>query len=147
MQKENVTITIEKIIKAPIQEVWRAWTDPSVVMQWFGSDPNGKVKNARLDVRQGGSFEVTFQDGDLTEHTCYGTYIEVKEDSALTFSWTWKSEPGVTSFIDLNLTSIDQQTSMLFKHSGVGTASAHNYEKGWADTFLKLERVLARQVL
>jgi len=145
MQQDSDTIAIEKMINAPVQLVWKAWTDPVLIMQWFGSDPKGKVLNAMVDVRAGGNYEVTFQDGDLTEHTCSGIYEEVNENNVLTFSWTWKSEPGVMSFIDLRLKPLHQQTLMQFKHSGVGTESAHNYEKGWEDTFIKLEKLMSRQ--
>ncbi len=54
-------ITIETTIHASIEKVWKAWTDPALIMNWFGSDPGGKVLEARLDVRPGGRFEITFQ--------------------------------------------------------------------------------------
>ena len=136
------SVCIETILHASVEKVWEAWTEPSVIMKWFGSDPNGEVLRAKLEVRPGGSFEVTFRDSDQTEHTCSGIYSEVKKLSKLAFSWHWKSEPGVESFIVLLLTEEGQTTKMQFEHMNLGSGSKHNYVKGWQSTFLKLEQLL-----
>lgn len=139
----NDTITIETSINAPIQKVWQAWTDPALILNWFGSDPNGKGIKAEMDVRPGGSFEITFQDSDQTQHTCSGVYEIVLEFSKLAFTWTWKNEPGVESFVTVLLTPEDNLTRMLFQHAHIGIASMHDYQNGWNATFLILERLLA----
>jgi hypothetical protein len=59
----------------------------------------------------------------------------------LSFTLTWKSEPGVESVVTIQLLSKGDHTLMQFEHVYVGFASAHNYAKGWKGTFLKLERV------
>ena len=144
MDKETSkdALFIETTIYVSIEKVWEAWTEPSVIMKWFGSDPNGEVLRAKLEVRPGGSFEVTFRDSDQTEHTCSGIYNEVKKLSKLAFSWHWKSEPGVESFIVLLLTEEGETTKMQFEHMNLGSGSKHNYVKGWQSTFLKLEQLL-----
>lgn len=137
------TITVETTFKAPIEKVWKAWTDPSLILQWFGSDPNGQVLEANLDVRPGGSFNIMFVDSDLTRHTCSGVYDEVQEFNKLTFSWTWKSEPGVESFVTLLLIPEGHFTRMQFEHAHVGNTSQHDYLSGWKTTFTKLEQLLS----
>ena len=146
MTTDDSSITIEKTFKTNIEKLWDAWTIPSLIMNWFGSDPKGKVLKAELDVRPGGNFEVTFQDSDLTEHTCSGMYDEVRALSKLTFSWQWKSEPGVESFIILLLTPEGKSTRMQFEHKNLGSDSKHDYAKGWQNTFSKLERLLGVQI-
>jgi uncharacterized protein YndB with AHSA1/START domain len=136
------TITIETIIHASIKDVWNAWTEPSIILNWFGSDPNGKGMSAELDVRPGGHFEITFANADGAEHTCFGVYIEVQICSKLSFTWTWKNEPGVESLVTVLFTSVNGLTQMQFEHAHIGTASAHNYLAGWQTTFEKLERTL-----
>src|SRR5260221_8502475 len=101
---EKDIVTIEKIFDVPIMNMWNAWTDPSVVIKWFGSEPGGEVLEAKLDVKPGGRFKITFRNPDQTEHTCSGVYAEVVEFSKLSFSWEWKSEPGVVSFVTMLLT-------------------------------------------
>jgi len=136
------TIAIETILHAPINTVWQAWTDPSLILKWFGSDPNGKGIKAEMDVRPGGSFEISFKDSDNTEHTCFGVYKEVYEERKLSFTWAWKNEPGVESLVTVQMTGENNFTRMNFQHANVGTASAHNYLNGWKATFKKLEQLL-----
>ena len=135
-------VNIEILLDAPIENVWQAWTDPVIVAKWFGSDPGGKVLNAELDVRIGGNFTVTFRDSDLTEHTCSGFYKELQELWKLTFTWCWKSEPGVESLVTVSLTPENDKTMMHFEHAHLGNASMHNYLQGWNATFLKLQKAL-----
>lgn len=136
-------IHIETIFHAAIDKVWEAWTDANA-MTWFGSDADGQVLKARIDARPGGSFEITFQNSDKTEHTCYGVYEDVRQPNKLSFSWKWKSEPGVRSFVTVLLSSAGKDTTkMNFSHVDVGNASAHDYKKGWQSTFLKLNRILS----
>jgi uncharacterized protein YndB with AHSA1/START domain len=87
MTTDDASIFLEITFKSHIEKLWESWTNPTLIMSWFGSDPNGKVLKAALDVRPGGYYEITFQDADLTEHTCSGIYDEVQAFSRLTFSW------------------------------------------------------------
>lgn len=142
MQQSTDIITIETKIHAFVEQVWSAWTEPSVISKWFGSDADGKVLDAKMEVKPGGSFKINFANGDGSQHTCFGIYEEVKPFSKLSFNWQWKEEPGVNSFVTVLLTKENNFTRMQFTHAHVGTASAHNYLEGWKSTFKKLEKVL-----
>jgi uncharacterized protein YndB with AHSA1/START domain len=136
------TISIEILIHAPVQEAWKAWTDPEVILKWFGSDPNGCGLKARLDVRLGGTYEISFRNSDFAEHTCSGVYTEIKAFSKLAFSWVWKSEPGVESLVTVEFLPEGDHTRLRFEHARVGHESQHDYLYGWQGAFLKLERTL-----
>lgn len=138
------TLTIETIIHAPVAQVWKAWADPALILQWVGSNADGRGLSAELDVRPGGSFEISFANADQTEFTASGVYIEVEEPAKLVFSWSWKNEPGVESLITVQLAPENNFTLMNFKHAHFGYASAHDYLTGWQNTFQKLERLLTK---
>ena len=140
------SVRIERHFDVLPGKVWRGWTDPEVVRLWFGSDPAGKVLAAQLDVRPGGSFEVSFMDSDGTEHTCSGVYADVQPETKLSFSWRWKSEPGVETFVSVLLERRGTGTQMYFEHAQVGSASLHDYATGWRSTFGKLERALTAKL-
>ena len=142
MATGDYSIFIETTFKSSIEKVWEAWTNPNLIMNWFGADPKGKGLKAELDVRPGGYFEITFQDSDMAEHTCSGIYNEVQVLSKLAFSWQWKNEPGAESFIILLLTTEGKSTRMQFEHKNLSSSSKHDYAKGWRSAFLKLERLL-----
>ena len=144
METGTGKVQLEILLSAPVEKVWKAWTEPDKIAKWFGSDPNGKVLKAILNVYPGGSFEVTFKDSNQTEHTAFGMYFVVREFSNLEFNWTWRSEPGVESFVSLVFKNENNSTRMLFKHEHLGKDSQHNYEEGWKATFLKLEQSLVK---
>ena len=58
-------ILITRIFDAPRAEVFRAWTDPDEVAEWFGPDhfdtPRDRV---RIDLRVGGRYELTMVQRD-----------------------------------------------------------------------------------
>jgi uncharacterized protein YndB with AHSA1/START domain len=139
------SINLKFKIPAPVQEVWKAWTDPELILKWFGSDPKGKGLKARMDVRPGGLYEISFCGSDGVEHTCFGVYTEVKEFRKLIFNWEWKSEPGVESLVNIKFTPDGNHTLMQFEHSHVGNRSMHNYLTGWTMTFEKLNVILTQK--
>jgi uncharacterized protein YndB with AHSA1/START domain len=101
-------VRIETSFNATKEKVWDAWTEPEFVLKWFGSDPNGKGLRAKMNVEQGGSYEITFKDEDGTEHTCMGKYLIVENFTHLSFTWEWKNEPGVESLVNILFDSINQ---------------------------------------
>lgn len=83
-----------------------------------------------------------FQDSDETGHTCFGVYYDVEELRKLSFSWSWKNEPGFESFVTVLLTPAGNTTLMRFEHIHLAPGSKHDYLSGWNRTFAKLERLL-----
>jgi uncharacterized protein YndB with AHSA1/START domain len=137
-------VRITRQFAAPPDKVWRVWTEPRAVSQWFGSDPNGRVLSASLDVRPGGKFEVTFVDGDGTQHTAHGVYLQVVQPRLLEFTWNWKSEPGIETEITVALSAEESgATTMQFEHGKLIQTSTHNYVDGWRSTFDKMEHVIS----
>ena len=126
-----------------MEVVWKAWTNPDLILQWFGSDPNGRGLKARLDPRSGGDYEISFCNRDGSDFTCHGHYLDVQPFRKLTLTWAWKNEPGVESLVTVQLNPENKNTHMQFEHAHVGSKSAHNYLEGWKSTFGKLERLLA----
>ena len=113
------------------------------MLKWFGSDPNGKGITATIHPQVGGTYEISFEDSNGTQHTCMGKYLVVAKNKMLSFTWEWKNEPGVESLVTIAFKPERSHTTMIFEHKNVGTASAHNYMAGWKATFLKLERTLS----
>jgi uncharacterized protein YndB with AHSA1/START domain len=143
---EKDTISIDIVINAPAEMVWKAWTDPNTILNWFGSDPEGRGLKATTNPQAGGSYEISFCNRDGTEFTCFGKYVDVQPYRKLSFSWEWKNEPGVESYVTIIFTPENNRTRMQFEHSHVGTESAHNYLEGWNSTFAKLGRLVTKGV-
>jgi uncharacterized protein YndB with AHSA1/START domain len=141
-EKSTSSIRIVRHFVVPAFRLWQAWTDPEFVKVWFGSDPNGVVIQARLDVQVGGEFEVTFVNSDMTPYTCYGIYQEVEPNSKLLFSWSWKNTPHIEELVSVSFQEDRSRALMTFEHSNIDPNTGHGYERGWATTFDKLEKFL-----
>lgn len=49
-------ITVETHVRAPLQEVWRAWNTPEDIVQWNTATPEWHTPRATVDLREGGRF-------------------------------------------------------------------------------------------
>lgn len=49
----NLNLVFHRVFDVPVERVWRAWTEPEQVMQWWGPD-HFTCPVAKMDVREGG---------------------------------------------------------------------------------------------
>ena len=49
-------ITVETTVKAPIKDVWRAWTTPDDIVKWNAASDDWHTTDATVDLRIGGPF-------------------------------------------------------------------------------------------
>ncbi len=73
---ETERMVVTKIFDAPRELVWKAWTDPKYVMQWWG--PKGfTAPVCRIDFRVGGKFLCCMRSPDGQEFWNAGEYHEI----------------------------------------------------------------------
>ena len=135
--KEN-TVVIERVFNAPVELVWMIWTRPHYIKMWFGSDPDGTVLSADINLFVGGKYSISFEDSDGTLHTAFGEYLEIIECSKLHFTFEWKSEPGHISELMVELIPQAEKTITILTHSKLNPNSVHGYKEGWNGTMDKI---------
>jgi uncharacterized protein YndB with AHSA1/START domain len=98
-----------RIIDAPREKVFRAWTDPQLLKQWFAPKPY-TTPFAELDVRPGGSSKVVMRSPDGQDIPCPGVYLDVVKNERLVFTdaFTKAWEPSEKPFMIGVLTFEDQ---------------------------------------
>jgi uncharacterized protein YndB with AHSA1/START domain len=71
-------ITVEVIVKAPVETVWAAWTTPSDIMQWNTASADWHTTQASVDLRVGGAFcsRMVAKDGSMGFDFA-GTYTHI----------------------------------------------------------------------
>ena len=75
-------IVLSRVYDAPRALVWKAWTDPKCLPEWFG--PRGfQCKVHEIDIREGGRFRFDFigPDGTLYDHRM--VFLTMKEPELL----------------------------------------------------------------
>ena len=86
-------IIMEALFRAPISRVWRAWTEPERVRQWFGREP-GSLIAAEMDVRVGGHWSYVMREDAAGRERLTGAYTDVTPETRLAFTWRHVDEPA-----------------------------------------------------
>lgn len=122
------------------EKVWRAWTDPQALSQWFGPGEPNSVTLAELDVRPGGRYRIGFRTPDGEQHEVGGTYEVVELHRQLVFSWAWHSTPERVSQVSIQLRPLDGGTEMELRHARfVDQLARDNHARGWTGAVAKLD--------
>jgi uncharacterized protein YndB with AHSA1/START domain len=150
--KNERELIITRMIDAPPEKVWRAWTEPALLTQWF-TPPPFTTPSAELDVRPGGSNIVMMKAPDGTIFPNCGVYLEVVKNERLviTDAYTKAWEPSAKPFMTLVLTfeAVGNKTkyTAIVKHWTVEDREAHEkmgFEQGWGTATDQLEAVVAK---
>lgn len=136
----NGQVSLKRVYPVSPDKVWRAWTDPQALSQWFGSGQPGSVSKAEFDLQVGGRYCIAFTCAKGTHNEVSGVYQEVVPNSRLVFSWAWHSTPERVSRITIDLKPVAQGTELSFVHDRFFDAAARdNHEGGWTSMFAQLD--------
>jgi len=73
-------ITVETLVAASLEDVWRAWTTPSDIIVWNAASDDWHTTRAQVDLREGGAFSSRMEakDGSMGFDFA-GTYKKIVE--------------------------------------------------------------------
>jgi len=113
-------------IAASPETVWRFWTEPERLSQWWGA-------SAEIEPEPGGRFRVVMADGPVM----IGEFVEVEPPHRLSFSFGWDGNPpGAlspgSSLVEVELTASDGDTVVTLRHSNVPATHVEDHTRGWA---------------
>lgn len=146
-------LTLTRLIDVPRRNLWRAWTEPELLKQWFCPKPYG-VSHAELDVRPGGAGVIVMRSPDGEETPTRGVYLEVIEGEKLVltdaYSEAW--QPSEKPFMTTIVTFADEDGGTRYtatvRHWSVEDREAHEkmgFHEGWNAATDQLEE-LARSL-
>jgi uncharacterized protein YndB with AHSA1/START domain len=146
-------LTLTRIIDSPREKVFRAWTDPELLKQWFAPKP-WTTSMAELDVRPGGANLIVMRSPEGEEFPNRGVYLEVvkNERLVLTDAYTKAWEPSEKPFMTLTVTLEDlggkTRYTARVMHWTAADRKAHEemgFHTGWAMCADQLAALAARQ--
>lgn len=88
----DTEILVERIVDAPREVVWKAYTDPELIAQWLGPR-NRTMTVEEMDVRQGGRYRFIHSLGD-DHFTFYGEYRAIEKPSAIEWTFNYDGAPS-----------------------------------------------------
>ena len=132
-------LVLTRIIDAPREKLFRAWTEPELLKQWFAPLPY-TTPVAELDVRPGGANLIVMRDPAGNEFPNRGVYLEVVKNERLVFTnaYTKAWEPSEKPFITVILTFENEGGKTKYTarviHWTVADREAHEkmgFHQGW----------------
>lgn len=142
-------IVVESYFAASPARVFEAWTDPDIVMQWFGQAPNS-LHSATIDLRLGGEWRFLKSSDDEKSVGFEGQYLEIEPGEKLVFSWAHviayangDREATPYSRVEVVFTAQGSGTYLRLVHSAVRAEEARRgIGGGWEASFGHLTDVL-----
>ncbi|HJU83623.1 MAG TPA: SRPBCC domain-containing protein [Holophagaceae bacterium] len=162
---ETAPFVLSRVLDAPRDLVWKAWTEPERLMQWFG--PKGVTMPAcRMELRPGGIFHYCMRTPD--GHDMWGKWVfrEIEAPARLVLissfsdaeggltrhplSATWPLETLSTTTLedlgDRTLLTIRWEPWNATEEERATFVGAHaSMDQGWGGTLEQLQAYLARR--
>jgi uncharacterized protein YndB with AHSA1/START domain len=139
-------VLITRIFDAPRELVFRAWTDPDHVAQWFGPEHMQTPRESvAIDLRVGGGFELTMIRPDNgSEFPVRYEIVELDPPRLLVLRSDPMPEAGMheRTVTRVELHDHGDKTRMTLSDGPYPQAS--HAEAGWHAAFAKLEALVAR---
>jgi uncharacterized protein YndB with AHSA1/START domain len=149
---EGRDLILTRMIDAPAEKVFRAWTDPELLQQWFVPAP-WTISKVETDVRVGGSSLVVMRSPEGAEFPNRGVYLEVVKNKRIVFTdaYTEAWEPSEKPFMTVIMTfeEVDGKTkyTVRARHWTQADREAHEqmgFHVGWATCADQLAALVAR---
>ncbi len=134
-------LTVTRVLNAPRDMVFKAWTDPKQLIKWWGPTHHPATQ-LDMDVRTGGRWRnrlTSVETGEDLWH--HGVFREVLEPERLVFTFTWEEEGerGVENLVTITLEDLGGKTRLtLHQVPFQSDAERDGHGEGWSSTFGRL---------
>ncbi len=142
----DTTLQIRRTFSGPRERVFKAWTDPDSLKQWFGHDDTCQIPFAEVDLRVSGRYRIRIESSKGNVHQLTGIYREIKVPEKLVFTWLWEKggmdleETLVT--IEFHETG-ESTTEVTLTHERFpDETSINNHRSGWQGSLDRLSRLI-----
>lgn len=141
-------VRITREFDAPPEKVFRAHTDPELLVQWLGPR-NTEMRIDRFDCRTGGSYRYVHT-SDGNEYGFFGSFHEVRPSELIVQTFTFEGEPDGVALERLVLEDLGDgrtrlvATSLVDSFEGRDAVLASGMEVGIREGYERLDELLAR---
>lgn len=153
-------VSFEKTYDAPVEQVWKAWTNPDLLKQWWG--PNDVIiPDCEVDLKVGGRFYIVMEAGEAmgpykgTQWPMEAKFTVVEPNSRLAYTakaWTKgaEEEMAIEQDTEISMEDVGGKTKVKLKATvhkiGPGAQMAiQGMQAGFAQQLDKLTNFLAKK--
>ena len=144
-------VLITRVLDAPRSLVFKLWTDPQHMAQWWG--PHGFTNPiCEVDARVGGALRIVMRAPDGVDYPMTGTFREIVVPERLVFVAVAEDAAGNPLLEALTTVTFEEhgsKTRLTVEASGVGLAPVApqmlaGMEAGWTQSLEKLESYVTK---
>jgi len=152
MANEEQELVLTRVFDAPRELVFKVWTDPKHVAQWWG--PQGFTNPVcELDLRPGGAIRIHMRGPDGTVYPMTGVYQEVVQPERLVFTIAVLDANGNPMFEVLTTVTFAKQSgktkqilrARVIKRTAQAAPYLAGMEAGWTQMLDRLTAYVATQ--
>ena len=135
----NHELSLTRLIDAPRAKVYRCWSEPELLKQWFAPKPF-TTPVAELDLRPGGGHLIVMKSPEGQEMPNRGQYLEIVPNERIVFTDAYIGDwqPGAKPFMTVILTFEDEGGKTRYtarvRHWSEADKQQHEqmgFEQGW----------------
>ena len=145
--EQTLRLEIRRVIKAPRDRVYAAWTGPEQLKQWFGPE-NVQTRDLIADARVGGEFRWDLVNSEGEEMSMRGEFRELQPGKKIVFTWQWEDDEdweNHVSIVTVELDDADGGTELRLTHEKLpNVESRDGHTRGWNSALDKLEKFFSR---
>ena len=138
---DNTTLILKRMLKAPQELAFRAWTTAEHIQQWMRPEPGMVVPLVSMDLRVGGKYRIQTKTSEGEFFTAVGEFHEVKVPERLVYTWDWEKDgsgaefgdvEGKASLITVEFLKRGERTELVLTHSRFATVEGRDsHARGW----------------
>lgn len=145
-------LILTRVFDAPAEKVFRAWTEPELLKQWFAPLP-WTTPRAELDVRPGGTNLIIMRSPEGEDFPNQGLYLDVVKNQRLVFTdayvraWEPSEQPFMTAEITFEDLGGQTRYTARVLHWSVADRERHEemgFHEGWGQCADQLADLLKR---
>ena len=126
MSTTSVKITVEATIQAPVEKVWKLWTEPEHIIRWNNASDDWHTPSGTNDLRAGGTFSFRMEAKDGSFGFDFGgVYDEVVENKLIAYTL------GDGRKVEIIFTSGGDQTTVTETFEAEQVNSVDLQKTGW----------------
>jgi uncharacterized protein YndB with AHSA1/START domain len=145
--EQNFRLEIKRVLNAPRDRVYAAWTDPAQLKQWFGPE-NVRTRDLIADARVGGEFRWDLINLEGEKMTIRGEFRELQPGQKIVFTWQWEDDElwkNHTSVVTVELSDRDGGTELRLVHEQLPNEQMRDgHNTGWKSALDKLEKFIGK---
>ena len=136
----DIALVVRRTIRAPVERVFAAWTQPEHVRRWWG--PKAVVcPEAQIDLRVGGAIRIANQFPDGSVVWIWGEFELVEAPVKLVYSWRL-TDAAAPERVTVKFEAQGAGTEVIVIHERIASLGARDqHQLGWVGCLDGLERL------